>query len=76
MVIIVVATQCRPLQYIWDKSLNGSCIDEWHFYVAGSVPNVLTDFAILVLPMPAVWNLNMGMPQKISILGILLLGSL
>lgn len=76
MVITVVAVQCRPLQFIWNKSLDGICIDSWPFYIAGSAPNVLTDFAILILPLPAVWRLQMGMMQKVSIVGILLLGSL
>lgn len=76
MVILVLAFQCRPVQYTWDKSIQGICIKTWTFFVAGSVPNVLTDFAILILPLPAVWNLKMGTVQKVSVVGILMLGSL
>lgn len=76
MVILVLAFQCRPVQFIWDKSIHGTCIKTWTFFVAGSAPNVLTDFAILILPLPAVWNLKMGMVQKVSVVGILMLGSL
>lgn len=76
MVITVVAVQCRPLQFIWNHSLDGVCIDTWTFYIAGSAPSVVTDFAILILPLPAVWNLQMGTPQKVSVAGMFLLGSL
>ena len=78
MVVLVVAFQCHPVKYVWNKdpSIDGTCINQWLFFVVGSVPNVATDFAILILPMPAVWALNMGTAQKISVIGILLLGSL
>ena len=74
--ILVTAFQCHPVQFIWNKSIKGTCIGTWHFFVAGSSPNVLTDFAILILPLPAVWNLKMGKAQKISVAAILMLGSL
>lgn len=76
MIILVLAFQCRPVQFVWDKTIQGTCIEAWTFFVAGSAPNVLTDFAILILPLPAVWNLKMGTMQKVSVVGILMLGSL
>ncbi|KAL8766381.1 MAG: hypothetical protein Q9209_006815 [Squamulea sp. 1 TL-2023] len=76
MVILVLSFQCRPVQYIWDKSVKGTCINVPLFFILGSAPNVFTDFVLLVLPMPAVWNLHTTKAQKISLTAIFLLGSL
>ena len=76
MVIFVVAFQCHPAQFNWNKTINGTCINQWVFFVTGSTPNVVTDFAILFIPLPAVWALNMRTAQRVSIMGIFLLGSL
>lgn len=73
---LVLVFQCHPVQYIWDKSIHGTCIDQWAFFIAGCTPNVATDFVILILPLPAVWNLQMGVAQRLSIIGIFMLGSL
>ena len=76
MVILVCALQCRPVQFTWDKSGKGTCINAPLFFIIGSAPNVLTDFVLLVLPLPAVWNLHTTRAQKISLTGIFMLGSL
>ncbi|KAI4277415.1 MAG: hypothetical protein LQ337_001796 [Flavoplaca oasis] len=76
MVILVCALQCRPVQFIWDKSIEGTCINAPLFFIIGSAPNVFTDFVILVLPLPAVWNLHTTRAQKISLSFIFILGSL
>lgn len=76
MAIMVASLQCRPIQYIWDKSIEGTCIDTTLFFKLGSAPNVLTDFVLLVLPLPAVWSLQTTTAQKLSLTATFLLGSL
>ncbi|ERF73312.1 hypothetical protein EPUS_03145 [Endocarpon pusillum Z07020] len=76
MVVLVCAFQCRPLALIWDKTVDGTCINAPLFFILGSAPNVITDFMVLALPMPAVWRLQTTTMQKISLTGIFLLGSL
>ena len=76
MVILVCALQCRPVQYTWDKSIQGTCINAPLFFIIGSAPNVFTDFVILALPLHAVWNLQTTKFQKVSLLCIFSLGSL
>lgn len=77
MVILVCSFQCQPIQFIWDKSIEGGkCIDAPLFFIIGSAPNVVTDFVLLALPLPAVWNLHTTRAQKISLTAIFLLGSL
>lgn len=78
---------CNDLMFETEEDLLRRLLQESHSWSGtsqftavalklGSVPSVVTDFAILILPLPAVWGLNMGLTQMISINGILLLGSL
>lgn len=76
MVILGCSFQCRPLRFIWDKSINGTCINVGLFFILGSAPNVLTDFLVLALPLPAVLALQTSRGQKISLVGIFMLGSM
>ncbi|KAL8849384.1 MAG: hypothetical protein Q9221_005622 [Calogaya cf. arnoldii] len=75
-VIFVCSFQCRPIQYIWDKSIEGTCLNTTLAFIINSAPNVFTDFVLLVLPLPAVWNLHTTTAQKISLTTTFLLGSL
>ncbi|KAI9883561.1 MAG: hypothetical protein M1823_004659 [Watsoniomyces obsoletus] len=71
------AFNCRPLKKTWNAldPTPGTCIDViMMHYVVGSF-NIATDFAILLLPMPLVWQLQLKMSQKIGLLGIFATGA-
>lgn len=69
---------CRPYQYFWDKSIpGGTCINIRHVaYFITSPPDILTNIAILILPIPSLWGLQMQRRRKLAISGIFLLASL
>ncbi|PVH95531.1 hypothetical protein DM02DRAFT_690005 [Periconia macrospinosa] len=73
--VIVWASICRPLRFKWDKSINGTCADLLAAYRYVSVPNILTDLVILVLPMSTVKNLHVSTLRKIGIFLTFLTGS-
>lgn len=75
-IIMVSVFQCVPIEKIWDPTLDGFCIDLKKSFVGNAVPNILTDVAILALPMPQVWSLHTSFLQKAQISLIFLLGSL
>ncbi|KAA8568755.1 hypothetical protein EYC84_007749 [Monilinia fructicola] len=77
MVLFVCAFQCLPVAYQWDKSIEGGrCINSWLFFTVGSSFDVLVDLALLILPLPAIWNLQLSILQKLSLIAIFCLGSL
>lgn len=76
MVFVVVCFQCRPIEFMWNKSVSGTCINSWLFFVIGSTINSFTDVAILLRPIRATWNSQMLKAQKLSITGTFSLGSL
>ncbi|KAJ5116612.1 hypothetical protein N7456_000960 [Penicillium angulare] len=71
--IFVAAFQCVPLSSLWTGK-PGTCIDTTPPYVALAIINVITDVAILALPIYPVLKLNMKMKRKIQVLGIFLTG--
>ncbi|KAM3069670.1 hypothetical protein ACMFMG_010390 [Clarireedia jacksonii] len=74
-IIMVSLFQCVPMQKIWDPTLEGHCINLKASFVGNAIPNILTDVAILALPMKQVWNLQTGVLQKAQISFVILLGS-
>jgi hypothetical protein len=79
-ILIVAIVQCQPFSYFWnqyvDPTARGRCINIAAFYVGNGAANVITDFIILIIPIPIIWNLQMPIMERLSVLGIFLLGGL
>ncbi|KAL9601457.1 MAG: hypothetical protein Q9219_002523 [cf. Caloplaca sp. 3 TL-2023] len=66
--------QCTPIARNWDISRAGTCINKLDFARYAAVPNVITGFAMLILPLPMVWRLNVTIQQKIALTATFLHG--
>ncbi|EAW21037.1 putative integral membrane protein [Aspergillus fischeri NRRL 181] len=76
-VIFTTIFQCLPVRGFWDKSLNPHCgVDVNQFFIGNAVPNIITDWALLILPMPYIWRLHRNTTQKIAISSVFVLGGL
>ena len=74
---IISLNLCRPFSFNWDRTIpGGSCYQETVFYEWGSFPNIVTDVAILILPMPVVWNLHTSNNMKVGLTLTFLLASM
>lgn len=58
---------CSPRERIWDKRVPGRCLNLGSVFMSTAIVNVLSDFYILVLPLPSVWNLRLPLPQKLGL---------
>ena len=68
---------CRPLAFFWDPTIpGGHCININAFFRWISLPNILTDIAMLILPQPLIWTLQITRNQKIGLTLTFLTGSL
>lgn len=87
LIFIVIATGivcpimslnlCHPFAFNWNHSIpGGKCLNGGAFYRWGSLPNILTDIALLVLPMPIVWNMKASTNMKIGLTLTFLTGSM
>lgn len=68
---------CTPIRKVWDPTVvGGTCIDIRSFFIGIAVPNVFTDLALLVIPLPYLWGLQVKLPQKIAVMFVFILGGL
>ena len=59
-VILGTLLICRPLAYNWNRTIDGTCGNTQKLYLSGGIVNLLLDVAIVTLPMPMLWNLQVS----------------
>lgn len=75
--IIASFLTCQPFAFKWDKSIpNGHCADTSAAYKYVSIPNILTDLAVAILPMSTLYRLQISRIRKIGVSLTFLAGSL
>ena len=75
MHFFVIIFQCTPVDKAWRPSKPGHCIDFIPFFYGNSIPNMILDYLILLLPVIPVLKLQMLPLQKALVLGAFALGS-
>jgi len=76
---ILAFSICRPFRYFWTQAVDphdGTCGDVMLFYKTYSIPSLVTDVAMLVLPWPILVKLQMPVGEKIGLLCTFLAASL
>lgn len=70
--------QCHPVQFFFDKSIRGgTCIKgQTQFFVTMGALSLIEDVAILIMPMPIIWSLNIHLRQRIALTLIFALGTM
>ncbi|KAI1135143.1 hypothetical protein F5Y05DRAFT_395763 [Hypoxylon sp. FL0543] len=63
----VYMTNCRPIDQLWHPANWGSCREMSISDFATLGTNIALDIAIIILPMPVLWNLHLPLRNKISI---------
>ncbi|KAI0199954.1 hypothetical protein F4808DRAFT_196829 [Astrocystis sublimbata] len=81
--ILITLLQCFPLYAYWQRldpinplapSEFNCWVDSNKFFTGNSIPNIITDAFIVLLPLPYVWNLKLSTPQRLALGGIFTLG--
>ncbi|KAM5453920.1 hypothetical protein MaudCBS49596_002545 [Microsporum audouinii] len=71
---IVVVFNCRPISAYWTLSTKPQkCINETAHLLAGGIVNTLTDFCVVILPIPTVMALKLPNRQRLVL--VLLFGA-
>ena len=65
--------QCGSPRNSYDNT-SGKCIDPVKFNNAACTSTIVLDVAILTMPWPVLWRLQMSAQRKIAVTGIFLLG--
>ena len=68
---------CTPRKKIWNPLMTtGHCFSVDATFQATGIFNVISDFAILILPMPCLWRLRMPLKKKVLMTTIFATGFL
>lgn len=66
--IVLSFANCRPFASFWDRTLEGHCsIDVMAVFRYYSIPNIVSDVILLILPLPALRKLSVGLLTKIGL---------
>lgn len=75
--IIATIFQCTPIYGFWDKTAKDlHCVNSAPFWQSYAVLNIITDFAILALPISQVAKLRLPRMEKVGLIIIFVLGAL
>jgi hypothetical protein len=66
-IILLFIFICVPVQKLWYPQLPGRCIYQVGTWVANATSTILSDLAILILPIPRVWKLQLKKREKIAL---------
>ncbi|KAI9673328.1 MAG: hypothetical protein M1829_004094 [Trizodia sp. TS-e1964] len=69
----LILLQCVPIPSIYTQE-DGYCLDRAKIFLPSAGIGIAIDFAILILPMPTVWKLEIPRREKFALMGIFLLG--
>ncbi|KAF2439073.1 hypothetical protein P171DRAFT_422654 [Karstenula rhodostoma CBS 690.94] len=66
---------CRPREKIWDPSVPGRCMDSNHLNIAMGGLNSLSDVEAFLVPVWAVWKMQIEVRKKVSIMAVFAVGA-
>lgn len=66
--LVSTFSNCRPFHAFWNPSIHATCtmnvMATFRFY---SVPNIVTDVVMIILPLPALYRLNVSTLAKVGV---------
>ena len=70
LIVVLIFCQCRPVQMMWDPSVQGTCwnpdiFNGYSYFV--SAYTTLTDIILAIVPITVLWKLQMPKSTKIGI---------
>ncbi|KAL4959826.1 CFEM domain-containing protein [Aspergillus stella-maris] len=68
VILLVNVFACQPISYfwnMWDGEHKGKCLDAAQLLWAHAIINIVLDAVIIVLPQPALFNLQTSMKRKL-----------
>ncbi|KAI0012435.1 hypothetical protein F4779DRAFT_65689 [Xylariaceae sp. FL0662B] len=75
-ITLVIIFQCSPVAKAWKTEVDGTRINLEYFFIGNSIPNILTDLAIICLPVYEVRKLQINKSEKVGLVIVFLLGGL
>ena len=67
---------CIPIEYNWNPTISAHCGFKQLLAIIPPIPWIVTDFAILLMPLPMVWNLHLPQLQRVGLARLFMHGGL
>ena len=74
--IITAFAICIPAAYFWDKTLDGYCLNFLALWFVNAALNIVTDIAILVIPLRVIIAIQLPKKQKVWLVLVFALGGM
>ena len=69
--------QCNPVSAAWTlQHGEAQCMDLTIVALANAAVNIVTEIAILIIPLPILVKLKLSLRQKVEVIGLLSMGAL
>ncbi|PGG99777.1 hypothetical protein GX51_06149 [Blastomyces parvus] len=66
--------QCTPIRRAWQRQIPGTCINLTISWYSNAAFSILSDLAILILPMPVIKSLLLPKKEKLGLMSIFAVG--
>ncbi|KAL8709063.1 MAG: hypothetical protein Q9220_006084 [cf. Caloplaca sp. 1 TL-2023] len=70
------AFECVPRQKLWRPAMDGHCINLASAFIVSATTNTITDFAVFLLPLFAIWELQLPWERKLGVSAVFTVGLL
>ena len=65
---------CHPIEKYWLFYIPGTCAGQFPGTFGSAISSVIIDLAILIIPLPPIWQLNLKTSRKLSVVAVFVLG--
>lgn len=73
---VLLPLVCFPVAKFWEPSIQGTCVDQLAVWYVMAGVNIITDFAIFIIPLPVIKSLQLPTKQKMLLVVVFSLGLL
>ncbi|OHW93755.1 CFEM domain-containing protein [Colletotrichum incanum] len=75
MFLMLLVFQCLPIHSIWDRSVEGHCLNVAAISYGGAACSILEDIVLIIMPVPELLKLQLGKKKKSALVFMFGLGS-
>ncbi|KAI0428961.1 hypothetical protein F5Y09DRAFT_343170 [Xylaria sp. FL1042] len=69
LVIFIAFFLCQPFAFNWDQTIPGGyCGNQNSAFLASGILNLVLDIAVIVLPLPVLWNIRLARHKRIGLM--------
>ncbi|CCF44076.1 integral membrane protein [Colletotrichum higginsianum] len=74
--LFLAALQCVPVQSVWDRTIEGRCLNLFAISYTGAAGSILEDILLIIMPIPELMKLQLGRQKKLALGFMFAVGSL